>query len=1431
MELGAIYNDVITAKEAETMPDMLSRVFDRLPVAGCAFNEKGVLIACNFAWARLFALDGLELKTEAKLRFSEFFPPACMESLRTNIQMALYQGDTRIELPCFNAKGEIIHLDITLTRETSTLVTGYAFDVTRYSNSLNTAINMERGLTSRQRQIHDANPIAGHFWDEEFNLLDCNNAALQLFGVSSVIEFRARFFELQPEIQPCGEYSKIKAKRHMLEAFENGISRFRFTHLNTTGEEIPIDATFVRIDGAKKMLAAFAQDLRPLLAIAEEVSATSKKLIKAKEMNRILLEAAPFAVGVWDDQNNLVSCNKKTMEMFGLKTPEEYGKRFMETIPEKQPCGTLSWKIGAEMFTKAFEEGFARFEVVRQHAVTHEPIPVETTLIRIRREKEALIASFMTDLRPVKEAMAREHEAVLRWKTILDTMPIGVNLYDENNVILGVNQTMLNQFGFADREEYMANWQKTFPEFQPDGQRTLERFGNTVGEIFSGKATSIMGQEWLLQTFQGEPVPMHISSVVVQEGGRPLLVTYTQDLRQLRAATERFREEQQFNNLLYENSPHGVSIWNSNFEIVSANRQLLNIFGERNLNDFLKNFYTLHGQYQPDGKHSHEYFYMYLRRAFEGETVRFEWVNLSLTGEPLPLEITFVRYKRGSEIFVAAYTVDLREIKATMARLRDADERAAVLIGALPIASALIGKDYQVVECNQAAVNLLAKTSDGPFRYESEDGEICFCNESCAQCWHYRRNSCTVRQCLIRNWRNTITGYIEKPEHVSELIKNQIEKTYEDGYSVFTSHRYTLSGEEIFVEITLMPVQYQGGQGVALYMRDLREARLREVAEEESRAKTRFLAQMSHEIRTPMNAVIGITEIQLQKASHPPETEDAFLRISHSSRLLLSIINDILDISKVEAGKMEIIPNPYEFFDMIVETIQLNMMHIGEKPIDLKIVIDENIPKVMEGDDLRIKQIMNNLLSNAFKYTSQGTVTLSITCEPIESFKSIRSEDIMLIIKIRDTGQGMTKAQLNDLFEIEYNRLNLHINRDIQGSGLGMTITYRLVNLMGGNINVDSEPDMGTAFTVRIPQKIHSKEILGEDAARLQNIEAVKNSLKRITKVEREIMSYGRILLVDDVESNIYVAKGLLMPYKLSVDAVLSGIEAVDKIKSGEVYDIIFMDHMMPEMDGIEATRRIREAGYNHPVVAMTANILAGQEQIFLTNGFDGFISKPVDVDKLDDCLKEFVKKRRQRQGRVSPTEDSQGEVTVSKPDTVEEVTAGLSQALTASFLRDAEKVKTVLEDILQSQNFDEENIKLYKINTHAMKSALANIGEHELSDIAYALEEAARASNLTKIKSETESFLQSLDKIVQKLTPEATPDTPDSDPQLLKEQLQSLQDACENYNKKAAKNVMATLNEQTWSNKTKDMLDQISASLLHSDFESAAEIARKALD
>jgi len=388
-----------------------------------------------------------------------------------------------------------------------------------------------------------------------------------------------------------------------------------------------------------------------------------------------------------------------------------------------------------------------------------------------------------------------------------------------------------------------------------------------------------------------------------------------------------------------------------------------------------------------------------------------------------------------------------------------------------------------------------------------------------------------------------------------------------------------------------------------------------EVVEESNRSKSKFLARMSHEIRTPITAVLGIAEIELRSKDPISDPKDSFAKIHSSASTLLGIVNDILDLSKIEAGKMEILSEQYETASMIYDIVHTHLVNIVDGEVEFRVLVSEHLPGVLEGDVLRIKQVMNNLLSNAFKYTKSGEVCLSFAWHNNE-----------LNALINDTGMGMSQEQLEDLHS-DYTRFHERELRHRDGAGLGMSIVYNIVNMMGGTITLESEVGKGTSVSVSIPQKTLGDEVLGIELAQsLERFESGAWATAKVIDFVPESMPYGKVLVVDDVDTNLYVIEAMLEMYNLNIELCDSGKAAIDKIQKGNVYDIIFMDHMMPEMDGIEATKTIRKMGYSHPIVAFSANTLKGHEELFMSNGFSGFMSKPIEIKRLNAFLLRFVK-------------------------------------------------------------------------------------------------------------------------------------------------------------------------------------------------------------
>ncbi|MCR5250237.1 MAG: response regulator [Lachnospiraceae bacterium] len=544
---------------------------------------------------------------------------------------------------------------------------------------------------------------------------------------------------------------------------------------------------------------------------------------------------------------------------------------------------------------------------------------------------------------------------------------------------------------------------------------------------------------------------------------------------------------------------------------------------------------------------------------------------------------------------------------------------------------------------------------------------------------------------------------------------------------------------------------------VAKYKKEMDEQN--EVAREALEAKSNFLANMSHEIRTPMNAIYGMAEL-LEERNFKPEEKEYVAVIKRSSENLLSIINEILDFSKVDSGRMEIVEEPYDFNEMLQDVITIIEFRMRDKNLRLQLEIDSHVPTKLIGDETRIRQILINLLTNAVKFTNQGTVTLGINWRDESAMYNM--ERGRMTIAVQDTGIGISEENISKLFTA-FGQIDTRKNRNVEGTGLGLAICKSLTDAMNGSIHVTSKLGFGSTFSVVLPQKIYDVTP-SNFSVKHQAAAQVRSSFR-----PDFIAPKARVLIVDDNKVNRQVAQELMRIFGINAAQAESGREVIDKVSQQLVrYDLIFMDHMMPFMDGMEATRLIRQMNNEYaarvPIVALTANAIKGVEEQFLAVGMNDYLPKPIRVEQLAVMLKKWLPREKLFPAGTPIEEVERREAALSMQNlTPEQMLDRLDGIDTNTGVRNcAGNVKAYIELLrtyassnlpnLLQDFYEKEDMQNYAVIAHSIKGGSLSVGALDVAEKAYALERAGKREDLNYIWDHHEEMLEEYNEILEML-------------------------------------------------------------------------------
>jgi len=652
---------------------------------------------------------------------------------------------------------------------------------------------------------------------------------------------------------------------------------------------------------------------------------------------------------------------------------------------------------------------------------------------------------------------------------------------------------------------------------------------------------------------------------------------------------ENLREADARRRIMIDASPFCTHIWNNKLELIDCNQATVDLFKLNDKYEYLKNFNDYSPEYQPDGRLSREAAVAYVRDAFDNGRVRAEWTHRATDGELIPSEMFLVRLDYRDESVVVAYIRDAREQRRMIMEVESAQSTISAMFESNPYINILFDSGFRVVDCNPAAVGFMGFGS----KEELHAG-------------------------FVERMTNSIPAFQSDGRPSIPLI-DRLTTAARDGYVNFETE-FIIGGKTLSLNVEFKRIPYEKSFAIVGYVLDMtgvheheRELeKKRTEAEAANKAKSTFLSNMSHEMRTPMNAIIGMTAIGKAAASNERK-DDAFNKIEGASNHLLGVINDVLDMSKIEADKLVLSPVGFEFEKMLQKAVNVINFLVEERRQKFSVEIDEKIPRVLIGDDQRILQVVTNLLSNAVKFTpDEGSIRLKAR------LLSERNDHCVVSISVADTGIGITDDQKARMFR-SFEQAEADTTRRFGGTGLGLAISKRIAELMNGELEVESEPGVGSEFFFTVALR------RGE-----LNLNIFADGAERGEAGPPESFAGHCVLLAEDVEINREIVLALLEPTGLTIDCAENGAQAVRMFeRAPERYEMIFMDVQMPELDGYQATREIRALGLpgakTVPIVAMTANVFREDVEKCLAAGMNGHVGKPIKFEEVLGQLRTYI--------------------------------------------------------------------------------------------------------------------------------------------------------------------------------------------------------------
>ncbi len=767
-------------------------------------------------------------------------------------------------------------------------------------------------------------------------------------------------------------------------------------------------------------------------------------------------------------------------------------------------------------------------------------------------------------------------------RIMLDTMPLAAQIWSLGTSMIYANQAAARLFGFQTVQEFTDNFWDTVPKYQPTGEKSVDMGKRYTEEAFE---KGYLQTHWIQLNTKGEAIPLDVTFVSSLVHGKSVLFVFLEDQREKNDIINKLHESNEYSKVMLDASPVGAMIWDENFQAIDCNTSMAKTFGlKKERSAFMENLHKLFPEFQPDGVPSVQKMQEQLLKAFDEGYASSPWMGTSIDGKEVPTEATAVRTKHNGKNMVVVFYQDLREVEKNIKKAQAAEKRSEAILNGVPMGINIINSNLQIVDCNEAAIRIAKFTS-------KED--------------------------LLANAMQSFPEFQPSGQSSALMIQEKFAEVMEKGKSRFEILALDATQELYFMDITLSRAYIENEDLYIAYCADLRETKKmiqevelsRELAEKSALAKSEFLANMSHEIRTPMNGILGLLRI-LSSTNLDKKQQDYTQKALFSTNELLRIINDILDFSKIEAGKLEMESTPFTIHDICCELENFFGHTIKNKRLHCSMLEGDFSTQVILGDPLRLKQVLVNLINNAIKFTEQGTITLEVQ-------NTIEENLLQCQFKVSDTGIGLSDEQIGNLFSA-FTQADTSVTRKYGGTGLGLAICKNIVEMMHGRIWVESTLGEGSSFFF---------------TAYFPLADAGVTPSPCLDAEQEKTPCSGHILLVEDNQINQIIAEELLQSFGYTLDIANNGQEALDMLEENS-YDIILMDIQMPIMDGLSATKAIRqqERFAALPIVAMSAHAMTGDKEKSLEHGMNDHITKPISPDILYTTLCHWIPQKKQEQ-------------------------------------------------------------------------------------------------------------------------------------------------------------------------------------------------------